>query len=330
MNSLYTIALMGVSAIALAACSNADAQQDTPKAEAVAQVEKADEKPTQTPAKTTQAARSDLPKITTMDLGGGVYMLVGRGGNVGLSIGDDGVIMIDDQFDNMSQPLMDAIAKLTDQPVRFLLNTHYHGDHTGGNEAFGKSGASIIAHDNVHARMSSQTYSPLWDRTTEPSDPAARPVLTYSADASFHMNGQIAYAIHTPAAHTDGDSIIYFSGADVLHMGDNFFNGTFPYIDTGAGGTVDGMIAAHETALQRTSEATKIIPGHGPLASRADLKAAQAALITARDKVRARITAGDDVEAAIAADPLAGMEDMESFINKERMIRIIYASEGAQ
>ena len=326
MTSFYKIALIGLSAAVLAACSNADAQQDAPKAEAAATPEKVEEKAT----KKAEAAPADLPKITTTDLGGGVYMLVGRGGNVGVSIGDDGVIMIDDQFDNMSQPLMDAILQLTDQPVRFLLNTHYHGDHTGGNEAFGKSGASIIAHDNVHARMSTQTYNPLWDRTTQPSDPAARPVLTYSEDASFHMNGQTAYAIHTPAAHTDGDSIIYFSGADVLHMGDNFFNGMFPFIDTGAGGTVDGMIAAHETALNRTGEATKIIPGHGPLASRADLKAAQAALIEARDKVKARIAAGDNVEAAIAADPLAGMEDMEGFINKERMIRIIYASEGAQ
>lgn len=326
MTSLYKIALIGLSAAVLAACSNADAQQDKPGAEAIAAANTAEEKVEEK----AEAAPADLPSITTTNLGGGVYMLVGRGGNVGVSIGDDGVIMIDDQFDNMSQPLMDAIAKLTDQPVRFLLNTHYHGDHTGGNEAFGKSGASIIAHDNVHARMSTQTYNPLWDRTTQPSDPAARPVLTYSADASFHMNGQTAYAIHTPAAHTDGDSIIYFSGADVLHMGDNFFNGMFPFIDTGAGGTVDGMIAAHETALERTGETTKIIPGHGPLASRADLKAAQTALIEARDKVKARIAAGDDVEAAIAADPLAGMEDMEGFINKERMIRIIYASQGAQ
>ena len=320
MTSFFKSLLIGGSVLTLTACSQADAKQAATPTDEV--------KPAAAEVKAEPAP--DLPKIETTNLGGGVYMMKGRGGNVGVSIGEDGVIMIDDQFDNMSQPLKNAIAALTDQPVRFLINTHYHGDHTGGNEAFGENGASIIAHHNVHKRMSSDTYSPLWDRTTEASDPAARPVLTYSADATFHMNGQTAHAIHVPAAHTDGDSLIYFAGADVLHMGDNYFNGLFPYIDTGAGGTVDGMIAAHNIALEKITDATQIIPGHGPLASKTDLMAARDMLIDVRDKVKVHIKAGDTVDAAIAADPLAGMESFESFINKERMVRTIYLSEGAQ
>ena len=309
----FKTALSSLAILTLTACGSSDsAAHDT---------EQTNTQP-KPAAKKTQAK---APDVTVTDLGGGLYMLVGRGGNLGISIGDDGVVVIDDQFENMAPAIKGAIAKLTDQPVKFLVNTHFHGDHSGGNEAFIADGTTIVAHHNVHKRLNSKTKSELFGRISE-ARPAASPQLTFSTDMVFHLNGQNAQLIHTPNAHTDGDTIIYFAGADVLHMGDNYFNGLFPYIDTGAGGSIDGMIASHKTGLALSGPNTKIIPGHGPLSSKAELHTAHDMLVNVRGKIAAQMERGKSLEDIIAMDPLKGMENYASFIDKEKMVRSVYYS----
>lgn len=279
------------------------------------------------PAASAHQSEPEKHSVTTTDLGGGVYMLEGRGGNVGVSIGEDGVIVVDDQFDYMVPAILDAIGDLTDQPVSFLINTHYHGDHTGGNPAMAEAGATIVAHHNVHKRLNMDFYNPVFDRETK-ARPEASPHLTYGSDAVFHINGQETHLIHTPGGHTDGDTIVFFKQANVIHMGDNYFNGMFPFIDAGSGGSIDGMIGAHNKALELSDESTQIIPGHGPMASMADLTEARDLLVEIKGRVKPFIDQDVSVDDAIAADPLAGLEDYEAFINKERMIRSVYAGYG--
>lgn len=268
-------------------------------------------------------AAPKLPEVVTTDLGNNVYMLQGRGGNVGVSVGDDGVIVIDDQFAEMAPALMAAIAKISDAPIKFMVNTHYHGDHTGGNAEFRKIGAAVVAHHNVHKRQSSKIENQLFGRTVEPVADNMKPHLTYSESATFHMNGGHVQVIYAPG-HTDGDSLIYFEDANVIHMGDNFFNGLFPYVDIDAGGSVKGMIAAHQTALDLANAQTQIIPGHGPMATATDLKAAQDLLKDVLSRVKSRIDDGQNLEAILADNPLKGYEKFESFIDMDKMVRIAF------
>lgn len=285
---------------------------------AQAQVRKQEEKPAM------QAEK--LPDIKTMNLGGNVYMLVGRGGNVGLLAGDDGNFLIDDQYAHMAPKILAAVKAVNGKPVRFLLNTHYHGDHSGGNAVMQAHGADIIAHDNVRKRLTTPTDSKLWKRTIEPTVPETWPVLTYSENATLYLNGATVHIYHTPDAHTDGDSIVHFVEANVIHMGDNFFNRMLPFIDVDSGGSVDGVIAAHDIALALANEGSKIIPGHGDLASRADLQASRDRLVDMRDMIRARIEAGEGLAAILADNPLEKYAEYASFITPEILAEIIFRS----
>ncbi len=271
-------------------------------------------------------AQNQLPDVVTTDLGGGIYMLTGQGGNIGVSAGDDGLVVVDDQFASMAPKIMAALAALSDKNVRFLINTHYHGDHTGGNVQMHEHGADIIAHDNVRVRLSTPTENKLWGRTVEPVAEAAWPVLTYSSTSNIHLNGGKIEMIHIPNAHTDGDSLVYFSPANVLHMGDNFFNGMLPYIDVDGGGSVDGMIAAHDKALAMSDENTKIIPGHGPLATKADLQKTRDILVDMRALIQSRIDKGESLEALLESNPLEKYEEYASFITPKLMAQIIFRS----
>jgi len=253
-------------------------------------------------------------------------MLVGRGGNLGVSTGEDGVFLIDDQFAQFAPAIIEEIASLSDGPIRFVANTHYHGDHSGGNEAMRETGASIVAHDNVRARMSTAQENKFWGRTTEATAPGAWPNITFSQNMTFHFNGQTIDVVHVPKAHTDGDSIIYFREANVLHMGDNFFNGLFPYIDIDGGGNVDGMIAALDRGLSMSNANTKIIPGHGPLSTAADMKASRDMLADVQARVKAKIDEGASLDEIISAKVLSDYSELASFINEENMIRIAYRS----
>ncbi|HEY2954651.1 MAG TPA: MBL fold metallo-hydrolase [Candidatus Eisenbacteria bacterium] len=258
----------------------------------------------------------------------GIYMLTGAGGNIGISVGADGVLLIDDQFAQLSEKIRTAVAAITDRPIRFILNTHWHGDHTGGNENFARAGVTILAHDNVRRRLGAEQFNALFDRRTPPSPPEALPVVTFSDEITFHMNGDSIVAFHVPPAHTDGDAIVLFARADVVHMGDCFFNGMYPVIDVSAGGSLDGMIAAAGRMLARVSERTRIIPGHGPLGDRAGLRAFRDMLVAARDRIRPLVQAGKSADEVVAAKPTAELDAKwgTGFMTPERFVRAAYAS----
>lgn len=256
-----------------------------------------------------------------------VYMLEGRGGNIGLSIGDDGVFMIDDQYAPLTPAILEAIGRLTDQPVKFVLNTHWHGDHTGGNENLGKAGAIIVAHDKVRERMSTEQFRKLIGGRTPPATAAALPMVTFNDRISFFMNDDEIRAFHVAPAHTDTDSMVYFSSADVLHMGDVFFNKRFPFIDVDLGGSIDGTIAAANLALEMTTEKTKIIPGHGPLASRQDLIEYRDILLTVRNSVAELIGRNCTLEEVLAEKLTESLDETWNwnFINGDALVSVIYA-----
>ena len=240
--------------------------------------------------------------------GGKVYMLSGQGGNIGVCVGDDGVFAIDDQFAPLTPRILAEIEKISEKPIRFVVNTHWHGDHTGGNENLGKAGAIIVAHANVRKRMSEQQFMEAFNRTVEPSPKVALPVVTFEQSVTFHWNDETIEVVHVQPAHTDGDSFVHLRSANALHAGDVFFNGMYPFIDTSTGGNLEGMIRAVERILERCDAETRIIPGHGPLASRADLERYQRMLTTVRDRIEPMLRAGRSRDEVIAAKPTADLD----------------------
>ncbi|MEJ2385642.1 MAG: MBL fold metallo-hydrolase [Xanthomonadales bacterium] len=251
-----------------------------------------------------------------------------RGGNVAVSAGPDGVFIIDDQYKPSIDQLLAAIGRISDQPVRFVINTHYHGDHVGGNEAVGEGGSVIIAHDNIRKRMSSAQFNHFMGSETPAWPKAALPVVTFNDRVTLHLNGEAVTAYHVPRGHTDGDSIIHFPESNVLHMGDIFFNGLYPYIDLDAGGTIQGMIDAVEQGLELADEETKIIPGHGPLTDRAGMQAYHAMLVEIRDRVQALIDQGLSREQVVAARPTARWDEElgNAFIKPDKLAIFVYNS----
>ncbi|TDJ46200.1 MAG: MBL fold metallo-hydrolase [Gammaproteobacteria bacterium] len=267
-------------------------------------------------------------EIETVPVADGVYMLVGSGGNIGLSVGEDGAFVIDDQFAPLSEKIMAAIAAVTDADVKFLVNTHFHGDHVGGNEAFGAAGAVIIAHENVRARMSTDQFREIFNQPIPASPVGALPILTFSDEMTFHWNGDTIRAIHVAAAHTDGDTILYFQNANVIHMGDTFFNGFYPFIDVSSDGDIDGIIAAGYRALTIANEDTAIIPGHGPLSDAAGLAAWLEMLKVTRVNMQSLIDQGLSEDEAVAARPTAASDEQYGggFMNPENYNRLLYQS----
>ncbi len=276
----------------------------------------------------------DAVEITTEDLGHGIHVLFGRGGNIALSTGADGALLVDDQYAPLTEKILAVVASLTGEPVRFVVNTHWHGDHTGGNENLGKAGSLIVAHENVRRRMNPADFADLVGRSDQAAA-AALPVVTFEQDVTLHWNGLAIEARHQPNAHTDGDSVIFFGDANVVHMGDLFFNGAFPFIDGDSGGGIDGMIAAAETVADRTDEQTRIIPGHGPVTDRATLLAYGEALRAARERIAERVEAGqsEDEAAADHAAIVSGIgtdigwaPDAVGFVSAERFVRLVHRS----
>ena len=258
-------------------------------------------------AATPALAQQDFSKVEVKaeKVAEGVYMLTGAGGNMGLSVGKSGTYLIDDQYAPLSDKIVLAIRLITPDPVRFVVNTHWHGDHTGGNENLGKAGALLVAHENVRKRMSTEQFMGAFGRKVEPSPEGALPVVTFTDAVTFHWNGDEIRAYHVPPAHTDGDVIIHFVKADVVHMGDVFVNGGYPFIDTSSGGRIDGVIGAAELVLAGISEKTRLIPGHGPLGTKADLQAWHDGLKTLRDRIAKLKAEGKTRDQAIAAKPTA-------------------------
>ncbi len=256
------------------------------------------------------AQQQDFSKVEvkTQKVAEGVYMLTGAGGNIGLSVGKDGCYVIDDQFAPLTEKILAAVKAVSPAPVRFVVNTHWHGDHTGGNENMGKTGALLVAHENVRRRMSTEQFTAALGRKTEPSPEAALPVVTFTDAVTFHWNGDEIRVYHVPPAHTDGDAVIHFVKADVVHMGDVFFNGGYPFIDASSGGRIDGYVAAADRVLAGITEKTQIIPGHGPLGTKADLQAFRDMLKTARDRIAKLKAEGKSRDQAVAAKPTADLD----------------------
>lgn len=256
----------------------------------------------------------------------GIYMLQGQGGfaggNLGLLTGDDGVVLIDDGLEPLGDMTLVAVREVSGGPVDFVINTHLHGDHVGGNEVFFGTGATIIGHDNVRRRLAQGSDA----NGGIPPSAASLPQVTFDKSMTFHLNGHEAFVFHVAAAHTDGDSVIFFRDEDVIHAGDVMFNGMFPFIDLDAGGSIDGYLAAQADILSLAGPETRIIPGHGPLAGKADLEAAHAMLSDARSRVKRLIDDGKTLDEILAADPLAPYHDEWNweFITTERMTRTLH------
>ena len=253
------------------------------------------------------AQNMDAVQIRAQSLGGGIYMLTGQGGNIGLSVGDDGVFIVDDQFAPLTDKILAVIADITSESVRFVFNTHWHGDHTCGNENLGRAGALIVAHENVRQRMSMDQVLERIGRPAAESPAVAEgswPVVTFTEEVTFHLNGDELHAFHVENAHTDGDAIVHFKRANVVHMGDTFFRDRFPFIDTATGGSIDGIIAAAGAALALMDAETQVIPGHGALSNRENLREYRDALKTMRDAVADLMEQGRSLAQIIAARPI--------------------------
>jgi glyoxylase-like metal-dependent hydrolase (beta-lactamase superfamily II) len=231
----------------------------------------------------------DEVEINVHPVAGQVYYIEGRGGNIGLFVGDDGVFLVDDQFAPLTDKIVAAIRPLSDKPIRFLVNTHLHPDHTGGNENFGKMGALVFGHDNVRRQMEISAY------TQEP------PLVTYSRDVSFHINGETVHVFKTPDAHTNGDSYIFFKGSNVIHAGDVYRTTSYPYIDMNNGGSFLGTIKALELLVDVADGDTRIIPGHGVISNAGEVQVFLDMLLVIRDRVKAGIDEGMSLEEAQAA-----------------------------
>lgn len=276
------------------------------------------------------AAQQDFSKVEVKveRLAPGVAVLFGAGGNIGVSYGADGNVLIDDQFAPLVPKILAAVRSLDPDPVSFLINTHWHGDHTGGNEALGKGGTVIVAHDNVRERMSVESFSKRFNRTNPAAPKAALPVVTFAHGVSFHLNGDRIQVVHVPTAHTDGDALIYWTGANVLHMGDTFFHrASLPFIDLESGGSIDGLIAAVRRGLALVKPGGKVIPGHGPVATRAELEAYLAMLVDVRAKVQAGIKAKRSRAQIVAAKPAAAYAvPANAFIGPDNFVGTVYDS----
>lgn len=267
-------------------------------------------------------AQQDLSKveIKTEQVAPGVAVLFGAGGNIGVSYGEDGTVLIDDQFAPLTGKIQAAVAALGAQPVKFLVNTHWHYDHTGGNENLGKANAVIMAHDNVRVRMAAGQGN------QKPAAKVALPVVTYADGLKLHLNGEEVRVIHMPAGHTDGDSIVHWTKSNVVHMGDLFFlRMSFPFVDVSSGGNVRGVIAAADKVLAMVDDQTKIIPGHGPVASKADLQQYRDMVAQIVSRVETGVKAGKTLEQIKAERPADGFGvKPDGFITADRFVETVY------
>lgn len=280
------------------------------------------------------AAQRDFSKVEVKaeKVADGVWMLTGAGGNIGASAGPDGVFLVDDQFAPLTEKIIAAVKTVSDRPIRFVLNTHWHGDHVGGNENLGKDGVVIVAQDNVRKRMSQDQFIKLFNRTVPASPAAALPLVTFADSVTFHLNGEDIDAIHVPPAHTDGDVIVRFRKANVVHAGDDLFNGMYPVCDLSSGGSVEGMIGAADRLLALGDASTKYIPGHGPLATRADVAAFRDMLAASRDAILPLVKAGKTLDEVKAARPTAALDPKwgKGFIQPDLWTTVVYLSYGGR
>jgi glyoxylase-like metal-dependent hydrolase (beta-lactamase superfamily II) len=268
----------------------------------------------------------DEVNIETQIVREGIYILTGQGGNIGLSSGVDGVFMIDDQFAPLTEKIKQAIKKISKHPVHFLLNTHWHPDHTGGNENFGNTGSVIIAQANVRKRLSVDNFIELFGMETPAATGAALPVITFNDAITFYLNDDEISVFHVKNAHTDGDSIIHFRNTNVFHMGDTYFAGMYPFIDYDTGGSLEGCIVAIDKVLALTNEDTRIIPGHGPLSNKTELVEYRTMLAMIGQRIQRMIDSGKSLEEVQKSQPARGFNAAfgGGFINSGTFVKMLY------
>lgn len=268
----------------------------------------------------------DQVQIKTVKVANGVYMLMGSGGNIGVLRGADGVFMIDDQYAPLTEKIKAAISEFCDQPVRFVINTHWHDDHVGGNEKLGEAGAVIVAHENVRQRMSTEQVVEFFGANVPPAPKAALPIITFTRDVNFHLNGHEMHVFHVENAHTDGDVVIHFRKANVVHTGDIYFAGAYPFIDLSSGGSIDGIIAAASRILSMIDDTTKVIPGHGSLSNREEMQSYLAMLTSVRDRISQHISTGKTLEDVLAAKHTQEYDADwgNGFIKPDQFVTILY------
>ena len=289
----------------------------------------------QQPAAATPPPPPDFSKveIKTTDIGDNVYMLEGQnsgsiGGNVTVAEAKDGIIMVDGQYAPLHDKIKAAIAMLSNLPVKYLINTHYHGDHTGGNELFAKDGVTVVAQENVKKRLEAGTTNGLTGAKTPPAPAGALPSDTYMNFSKIRLPGRVADLKHIPNAHTDGDTYVWFKTANVLATGDTFTNGRYPNIDFANGGNIKGMILATDAYLKLTNAKSRIVPGHGPIADKAALTEYRAMLVTARDRMAALVKQGKTEDDVVAAKPFADLDAKwaPNELASKNFIRVVYHS----
>ena len=267
-------------------------------------------------------------EIKTTDLGDGVYMLEGQGGNITVALAKDGIIMVDGQFAPLHDKIKAAIAVISNLPVKYLINTHFHGDHTGGNEAFAKDGALVVSEINVKTRLAAGTSNGLTGAKTPPAPAGALPAKTYTGAFKIRMIGRVADLKHIANAHTDGDTYVWFKTANVLSTGDTFTNGRYPNIDFANGGNIKGMIAAADIYLKLTNAKSRIVPGHGPIADKAALVDYRTMLVTARDRMAKLVADGKSEDDVVAAKPFPDLDAKwaPTELAAKNFIRVVYHS----
>lgn len=273
------------------------------------------------------AAQQDWSKveIRAEQVAPGVAVVFGAGGNIGVSYGEDGTVLIDDQFAPLTDRILAEVERLGAKPVKYLINTHWHFDHSGGNENLGKAGVTIFAHENVRVRLAAG--GTVAGNVSPPAPKAALPVVTYEQGVSFHLNGDRIDAISTGGGHTDGDTAMYWRTANVLHTGDLMMNGMgFPFVDVSSGGNALNLVKTLDHLIAVTNPGTKVIPGHGPVGTQADLIAWRTMIAGSVELIRARRAAGDTLEAVLADNPLKPNEKPNAFISADAFARAIWAS----
>jgi len=267
-------------------------------------------------------------EIKTTDLGSNCYMLEGQGGNITVAVADDGIIMVDSQYAPLHDKIKAAIEAISKQPVKYLIDTHYHGDHTGGNEAFARDGVTIVSQINVRNRLAAGTTNGLTGVKTPPAPLGALPSDTYTNFSKIRLKGRVADLKHIANAHTDGDTYVWFKTANVLSTGDTFTNGRYPNIDFANGGNVRGMIAAADAYLKLTNAKSRIVPGHGPVADKAALTEYRTMLVTARDRMAKLVKEGKSEDEVIAAKPFGDFDAKwaPTELASKNFVRVVYHS----
>lgn len=275
----------------------------------------------------TITVHADADKLIPIPVTEQIYVITGKGGNVGIFTGEDGTFLIDDNFAPLTDKILEAIKSIGGDYPKFLINTHYHGDHTGGNENLGKGGTLIFSHDNVRERLKNGSFIKAFNMKSGATAPEGLPVVTFSEGINFHLNGDTVQAIHVAHAHTDGDSFIYFKEANVIHAGDIFFNGFYPFIDVNHGGSLRGTVQAVDEILALVDNDTKIIPGHGPVGDKAQFESYRAMLWTAYERLRKLKAEGKTAQEAAVAKPLEDLETTwgNGIFTGDRWIELIYA-----